>query len=50
MKLAVIGSGYVGLVTGACFSNLGHDVVCVDNDPEKYEPLRREKSFYERSS
>lgn len=35
MKVAVIGSGYVGLVSGACFAGIGHDVVCVDNDPRK---------------
>jgi len=46
MKLAVIGSGYVGLVTGACFSNLGHDVVCVDNDPEKIRTLKAGKIFF----
>ncbi|HPW77025.1 MAG TPA: 3-hydroxyacyl-CoA dehydrogenase NAD-binding domain-containing protein, partial [Candidatus Omnitrophota bacterium] len=46
MKLAVIGSGYVGLVTGACFANLGHDVVCVDNDPEKIRTLKAGKIFF----
>lgn len=35
MKIAVIGTGYVGLVSGVCFSDFGHDVVCVDNAPEK---------------
>jgi len=35
LKIAVIGTGYVGLVTGVCFSDLGHDVVCVDRMPEK---------------
>src|SRR5580658_10090593 len=39
MKIAVIGSGYVGLVAGACFAELGHDVVLVDNDPAKYAAL-----------
>ena len=41
MRIAVIGSGYVGLVAGACFAELGHDVILVDNDPAKYEALQR---------
>ena len=40
-KIAVIGTGYVGLTTGACFSHLGHDVVCADIDADKVERLRR---------
>ena len=39
-KIAVIGTGYVGLTTGACFAHLGHDVVCADVVPEKVERLR----------
>jgi UDPglucose 6-dehydrogenase len=39
MKLTIIGSGYVGLTTGACFAEVGHHVVCVDNDPKKVETL-----------
>jgi len=39
MKITMIGSGYVGLVSGACFSDFGHDVVCVDKDASKIEAL-----------
>ena len=41
MRLAVIGSGYVGLVSGACFADFGHHVVCVDKDEAKIAALRR---------
>src|SRR6266446_5870381 len=41
MDLSIIGSGYVGLVTGACFADVGHNVICVDNDPRKVESLRQ---------
>lgn len=41
MKLCVIGAGHVGLVSGACFAELGHDVVCVDNDARRVAALRR---------
>ena len=40
MRIAVVGSGYVGLVTGACFADLGHEVVLVDNDEQKLQALR----------
>jgi UDPglucose 6-dehydrogenase len=43
MKLAVIGTGYVGLVAGACFAEHGNDVVCVDHDEAKVRLLRRGK-------
>src|ERR1700690_1477112 len=41
MKIAVVGTGYVGLVTGAGFSDFGHDVTCVDIDVERIAGLRR---------
>jgi len=41
MKIAMIGSGYVGLVSGACFADFGHDVVCIDKDTSKIERLRQ---------
>ena len=40
MKITMIGSGYVGLVSGACFSDFGHDVVCVDKDARKIDALQ----------
>src|ERR1700739_1674568 len=40
MRIAVVGSGYVGLVAGACFADLGHEVVLVDNDQHKLAALR----------
>ncbi len=39
MKIAVVGSGYVGLVSGACFADFGHDVVCIDKDQSKIDRL-----------
>jgi len=39
MNISIIGSGYVGLTTGACFAEVGHHVTCVDNDPEKIATL-----------
>jgi UDPglucose 6-dehydrogenase len=41
MKIAMIGTGYVGLVSGVCFSDFGHEVVCVDKDTKKIEMLER---------
>jgi len=41
MRVAMIGTGYVGLVSGACFADFGHEVVCVDKDPSKIERLDR---------
>lgn len=43
MKIAMIGTGYVGLVSGVCFSDFGHDVVCVDKDATKIENLNAGK-------
>src|SRR6202142_1675752 len=43
MRIAVVGSGYVGLVAGACFADLGHDVILVDNDQEKLSALKAGK-------
>src|SRR6202451_2976691 len=40
MRIAVVGSGYVGLVAGACFADLGHDVIVVDNDQTKLDALK----------
>ena len=39
MKIAMVGSGYVGLVSGACFADFGHDVVCIDKDTSKIDRL-----------
>jgi UDPglucose 6-dehydrogenase len=48
MRVAMIGSGYVGLVSGACFADFGHHVACVDNDAGKVAALRRgEMPIYE---
>ena len=41
MKLTIIGTGYVGLVTGTCFAEVGHHVICVDSDAKKVETLKR---------
>jgi UDPglucose 6-dehydrogenase len=43
MDIAIIGSGYVGLVTGACFADVGHNIICVDNDLEKIKLLKAGK-------
>ena len=48
MRVTVIGTGYVGAVTGACLSYLGHHVTCVDSDASKIARLRRgEAPIYE---
>lgn len=48
MKLAIIGTGYVGLVSGVCFALSGNQVICVDKDQEKINKLNRlESPIYE---
>ncbi|MFA5167153.1 MAG: UDP-glucose/GDP-mannose dehydrogenase family protein [Candidatus Omnitrophota bacterium] len=48
MKIGIIGSGYVGLVTGACLAHLGHTVICVDQDKAKIRTLKKGRvPFYE---
>ena len=44
MKLCMIGAGYVGLVSGTCFADIGHSVYCVDKDASKIEKLKLGKS------
>ena len=44
MKLSIIGTGYVGLVTGACLAEKGHEVICVDMNPERVAALNSAKS------
>src|SRR5947207_9219032 len=41
MRIAMIGTGYVGLVSGACFADFGHQIICVDKDESKIAALRR---------
>ncbi len=43
MRIAMIGTGYVGLVSGACFSEFGVDVICVDKDEAKIEGLHQNR-------
>ena len=48
MNISVIGTGYVGLVSGVCFAEMGNNVLCIDNDPEKLKKLRNgEVTIYE---
>jgi len=41
MKISVVGTGYVGLVSGACFAEIGHDCTCVDVDRSKVDRINR---------
>lgn len=48
MKIVIVGAGYVGLVSGVCFADFGHDVICVEKDARKLEMLGRgEVPIYE---
>ena len=48
MKIIVVGTGYVGLVTGTCLADLGNSVTCIDSNPDKLAVLKTCKSpFYE---
>ena len=48
MKIAVVGTGYVGLVTGTCFAETGNDVICIDIDEKKVKKLSEgEITIYE---
>ena len=48
MNISILGCGYVGLVTGACFSDLGNQVICYDTDKSKITSLKKSKvPFYE---
>ena len=40
MRVVMVGTGYVGLVSGACFADFGHEVICVDKDPKKIKTLK----------
>jgi UDP-glucose 6-dehydrogenase len=41
MKVSIIGTGYVGLVTGACLAEKGHQILCVDKDPQKVKKINQ---------
>ena len=46
MKISVIGAGYVGLVTGSCFSEFGYEVVCIDKDKKKNKFIEKKYNTY----
>ena len=46
MRIAMIGTGYVGLVSGACFADFGHQVTCVDKDADKIAACAAAKSRF----
>ena len=50
IKIAVVGSGYVGLVAAVCFAEMGHDVICVDNDERKVAALQGGDSLIHENS
>src|SRR5258707_1514364 len=50
IKIAVVGSGYVGLVAAVCFAEMGHDVICVDNDERKVAALQAGDSLINETS
>ena len=45
MRVTMIGAGYVGLVSGACFADFGHTVTCVDKDPGKIDKKRLRQRY-----
>ena len=44
MRISVVGTGYVGLVSGVCLAEVGHDVVCIDNNAAKVDDINAAKS------
>ena len=49
-KISIIGSGYVGLVTGACLSDMGHEVICLDSNNKKIDSIKKYQApFFEPS-
>lgn len=49
MKICIVGTGYVGLVSGVCYSEVGHEVTCVDKDMKKVEQLKMKPFSYLRT-